>query len=281
MTYLAQSHDNQPIRWWGRVPVYVTTFLTGAYAVGYLFVVALAVARVSPEPFIFDPYAFLHGAVWQPFTYTFINPLNFFAPLGLWCFYVWTVEVEKYLGRVRCLTLFALLVLFQPVWCLLLYWLGQGRWPLGAFGNYEVMAGLLIAFATLYPNIEYMGWVLLKWFAFVCVVAGSLMNLASRDFLRLSFLLGECLVAWGYITWLRRGGDLPSFSLRRLFRRRPKLRVLPDPVDRTAPSAPMGAVDAILDKINREGFASLTAAERAQLEKAREILLRKEEPGDG
>jgi hypothetical protein len=242
--------------------------------------VGLAVARMSPLPFAFDPVAFLHGAVWQPFTYTFVNPLNFFAPLGLWCFYVWTVEVEKYLGRARCLTLFALLVFFQPLWCLLLYWVGQGRVSAGAFGNYEVMAGMLIAFATLYPNIEYLGWVLLKWFAFVCVVAGSLMYIADRDFVRLSFLWGECLVAWGYITWLRRGGDLPSISFRRLFHRRTKLRVLPDPVDRTERSAPMGEVDAILDKINREGFASLNAEERARLEKAREVLLRKEETGD-
>jgi hypothetical protein len=37
-------------------------------------------------------------------------------------------------------------------------------------------------------------------------------------------------------------------------------------------------IDTVLEKIGRTGLASLTEAEKAQLEEAREVLLRREPP---
>jgi hypothetical protein len=70
----------------------------------------------------------------------------------------------------------------------------------------------------------------------------------------------------------------------RMPRRRPKLRVLPKPSSppraiprvELAETAADTEVDALLDKIAKTGLASLTASERARLEKAREELLKKE-----
>jgi len=282
MDYLPNYRDNQPLTWWGKVPVYVTTLLAVLYTAGFVLVAVVESGRWDLGIFTFSPYRFMHGAVWQPLTYSLINELSFFAPFGIMCLYFWGIEVEKYLGRARLLTLFALLVFFQPVVGLGLFGLSGMQFGGELRGNYEILAGLLIAFATLYPNIEYFGWVPLKWFAFACVAAGSLMALAAHNIVSLGILWGECLIAWGYITWLRRGGNAPAFSLRWLTRWRPKLRVLPDPEGgvRRSPAGPTpaGEVDAILDKISRSGFASLTDEERARLEKAREIILRKEEP---
>jgi hypothetical protein len=70
-----------------------------------------------------------------------------------------------------------------------------------------------------------------------------------------------------------------------LFRRRPKLRVLPDlPASPPKPVAPprterevatMAEVDALLDKIAVSGIGSLTPKERAKLEAAREDLMKR------
>jgi len=278
MNVTSSFHDNQPITWWNRVPIYGTGVLTALFAAGVLICAVLGLGRFL-EPFAFMPPAFLAGAFWQPVTYAFADQLSFFTPLGLICFYMWAVEIEKYLGRQRFFTLFGALLLAQPLVCLL--WWKAGV-PVAQWGNYEIMAAVLIGFATLYPNVEYLfGWVPLKWFAFACFVCGSLMQIAERDWVKLSLLWVECALAFGYIRWAQLGGEitLPKFS--RAFARKPHLRALPDPVRRPRraredePVEATSEIDALLDKIAQNGIGSLTPRERARLEKAREALLKK------
>jgi hypothetical protein len=274
--YLAPNFQgNQPITWWGRVPVYLTTILTAILAGGIVLMAVAGAMQVNVGPLAFTPEGFLRGFVWQPLTYPLLNDLSFFTPFLLWCFYAWGVEIEKYLGRPRYFVLFLVLVLLPPVLCLAGYGLKIAPWDAHAAGTYEIAAGLLIGFATLYPGIEYFGWVPLKWFAFACVAAGSLMDLAQRNFWPLVVLWGECLAAWGYIRWLQHGGEVRWPAWSRLFRRRPKLRVLPDP-DIAHADAVASEVDDILEKISRTGMASLSAEERRRLEHARSKILRRE-----
>ncbi|MEQ1859434.1 MAG: DUF6576 domain-containing protein [Chthoniobacteraceae bacterium] len=277
MSYGQSFHDTQPITWWNRVPVYLTGVLTAALAFGVIVCAILGIGNY-PAPFAFSTAAFMDGRIWTPLTYAFADRMSFFTPLGLMCFYVWGVEIEKHIGRQRFSTLFVLLLAAQPLVCVL--WSALGV-PATQFGNYEIMAAMLIGFAVLYPNVEYLfGWVPLKWFAFVCFIAGSLMLLGQRDWIRLSFLWVECGVAFGYIRWVQHGGEfrLPSVSLP-LGGRRPKLRVLPDPAAADEEEdAPMAEVDALLDKIAKSGIGSLSPGERARLEKAREELMKRESP---
>ena len=147
-----------------------------------------------------------------------------------------------------------------------------------------LLPGLLVAFATLYPQTEAWGWVPFKWVAFVCIACGSLMLLASRDWLQLAELWASCAVAFLFIRHaVEQEYDdytAPLARVRQWLRRKPKLRVLPTPV------APRRAVvetgdaasemDALLDKIAKSGLASLTARERTRLERAREALLKKD-----
>ena len=61
--------------------------------------------------------------------------------------------------------------------------------------------------------------------------------------------------------------------------RRPKFRVLPAPTARSRrveEPDEVESIDPLLDKIARSGMNSLTAKERARLEKAREALLKKD-----
>jgi hypothetical protein len=283
MSYGPSFHDNQPIWWIKRVPIYATTILTAGFVAGLILCVILESANLSGVllGLAYSTPEFLHGALWQPLTYVWLGQTSFFTPLGILCFYSWGVEVEKYIGRNRYFTLFGLLVGTPVVLGLILALFGI---PVGAFGNYEMLAAMLIGFATLYPNLEYFGWIPLKWFAFVCVVIGSLMHFPRHNWIGLLLLWANCAVAFGYIRWIQLGGELPAIRLPP-FKRRPKLRVLPNPAARAEQDhdeeqdASMSEIDVLLDKIAKSGIASLTSKERARLEKAREDLMKRETPG--
>src|SRR2546429_250000 len=122
-----------------------------------------------PRQISAESRAFLHGAIWQPFTCIFIQPASFFFLFNVIFFYWAGTEVEKYLGIRRYLFLFGMLLLIAPV--ILIAWgSAAAMWSYG--GSYEISIGLFIAFATLYPNIELFGSVTLKWFAFAGVGFG-------------------------------------------------------------------------------------------------------------
>ena len=267
--------DYQPIRYLGRMPVYATTILTAVFALGIIVYTVLASARISPGFLLgFSPARFMDGALWQPLTYVFVNGPSFFTALGLLCFYQWAVEVERYLGRVRFLKLFALLVLAMPLLCAVWRSLGSSY---SIAGNYELTAAFLVAFATLYPNIEFFGWIPLKWFAFACVAIGSLMYFPGHDWPGLSMLWVECAAAFGFVRLIQRGGSVEFGDLLDKFGRRPKFRVLPSPgAGETDDDGTMGEVDALLDKIAKSGMNSLSSRERAKLEKARAALMKKD-----
>jgi hypothetical protein len=109
---------------------------------------------------------------------------------------------------------------------------------------------------------------------------------ANKDLIGLLILLGSCGIAHLYIMRLKSAGDVSfgAFFGRFSVGRRPKkprLVVLPPPKRREIPKVemaeePVSEVDELLDKIAKSGMASLTPAERARLEKAREELLKKE-----
>src|SRR5262249_40099576 len=134
-------------------------------------------------------------SVWRLFTYVFINPVNFFTPFGIFFFYWFSVGIETHLGRGVLTRLLLLLVLVPVVVSAFCWWvLGLQS---GAGGNMLLTSGLLVAFATLYPNTEAMGWVPFKWMAFACIFCGSLMVL--RNPLELGELWISCLVAFAYM----------------------------------------------------------------------------------
>jgi hypothetical protein len=97
--------------------------------------------------------------------------------------------------------------------------------------------------------------------------------------------------AFGYIRFQQGLWGFPQLPRFRLPGRGPKLRVLEAvPVVAAAPrpktarlvvevdeeATALASIDPLLEKISRSGIGSLNAAERAQLELAREALLKKE-----
>jgi hypothetical protein len=218
------------------------------------------------------------GQVWQIFTYSFIDIPSFFTIVGLLFLYVSAVEIEKYIGKARFLTLYGAIILIPVVTLTSLGLITNSS--ILYFGQTQVMIGLFIAFCTLYPGVQWGGFLTAKWVAIGSLVISSAVDLSSSAWVSLGELWLISGFAFGYIRFLQRGGELPSFRLP--LRRRPKLRVVQKPKSRPRPAASetpdAGNVemDQLLDKISKHGLNSLTSQERAALERAREKLLEKD-----
>jgi len=281
------TRENEPLKKWNGIPIYLTTILTALFVVGLL---VSAILQSAGSQLLRDLIFGLPGGAWNflgAFTYPFIDQLSFFTPLGILCFYWWSVGIETHLGRVVLARLFLLLTLV-PVAYVAVLWYGFGMGG-GAMGNYLMTVGFLIAFTTLYPNLEFVGWVPFKWLAFACLLCGSLMALADRNWL---ILVNLWLCAAAGFLFMRHALNqehddvVPVMArVRGWFRRKPRLRALPSPTPpvRPTPVRPRKLeeeddveIDALLDKIAKNGLASLTSSEKAKLERARQELLKKE-----
>ena len=276
------SGTNQPMGTWNNIPIYLTTIITAVFVTGLLGSVVLMHSPLLGL-FIFTMPLEPSWTVWRLFSYVFVGQVSFFTPFSILFFYWMSVGLETHLGRVALSRLLVLLALVVPAVAAVWWWgLGVPSSTLGDNG-YMFLSGLLVAFATLYPNSEAWGWIPFKWVAFACIVCGSLMLLADRLWIGATELWVSCGVGFAYIRYAKEqeyDDSIPLFSrLKGLFQSKPKLRVMPSPRSRyQAPADDAGSeIDPLLDKIAKSGMASLTAKERAQLERAREALMRKDQ----
>ncbi len=281
MALISSFNEDRPVTYFRGYPVYCATILTVTYAIGVL-ATFLAQATGSLETvvslFAFDPaHSIFGGQIWQIFTYSFVAVPSFFTIIGLLFLYVSAVEIEKYIGKARFLTLYGVIVLI-PV--LSLTAVGM-LIPVPRFlGQTQIMIGLFIAFCTLYPGVQWGGFLTAKWVAIASLVLSSAIDLSASDWISLGELWLISGFSFGYIRFLQRGGELPSFRLP--LRRRPKLRVVQKPKPGVRPSTTdmtgneSVEIDHLLDKISKYGLNSLTSQERATLERARAKLLEKD-----
>jgi hypothetical protein len=277
------TDDCGPITWVGRVPVYFTAVLTAIYALGMIGTTVAAALRYDISALLFVPDAFLEGNLWQPFTCTLIQPTSFFSLFALLFLYTAGCEVEKYLGRRRFLVLFSALILLPAIWLPVWNLFGQS---VVYFGPHLVTAALFIAFATLYPSVEWFGMFQLKWVAVAAMALGTLMYLPGHRWGELGLFWGMCAMAFAFVRALQRGAEgMLGDRIIEVFRRRrpvPSRAVRRNAVARRSADAPppkpadcMEEIDPLLDKIARHGIESLTADERSRLERARLALLEK------
>jgi hypothetical protein len=279
------SGHNQPLTHWNNIPVYLTTIVTAAFVLG---LIASAVLMSLRSPLlgwlVFEMPLQPGWTIWRLFTYVFVGRVSFFTPFSILFFYWMSLGLETHLGRPALARMLLLLVLVVPAVAALWWW--AAGVPSNAFdvNSYMLMSGLLVSFATLYPNTEAWGWVPFKWVAFACIACGSLMLLAGRDWLGLSQLWASCGAAFGY-TRLALESEYddhePLLGQLTTWWRRRKFSVVKAPGSATAArrggdSGPAEEMDRLLDKIAKTGLSSLTSAERARLEKAREALLKRE-----
>lgn len=277
MNGYGNSEEHQPVTYLRGYPLYAAHFLVAVFT-GSLFVTTLLLALNAGGLLTWLPFnstEVLHGQVWRIVTYGLYNPPSLQFVIDMLMFVWFGREVEKFFGRKKFFVLYGGIYLVTP-----LLFTAIGMWrPLVQAGETGAFA-LFVAFATLYPNAVLMFDILAKWAAAVLVGIFTLMALAYHDWNALMSLWATSGFAYAFVRYEQGHFTLPRL---RLPSRKPNLRVLPDlppTPKRAAPAAPddasMSEIDALLDKIAKSGIGSLTAKERARLEKGRESLLKKE-----
>jgi membrane associated rhomboid family serine protease len=272
-----RSPENyDPITWVGRVPVYATTIIVALYVAC---MIGVAVALASGAEAILGKLTFnttdvlRHGEIWRCLTYAFVNQPDPWFIIALVMLYIFGRDVEQYLGRKGFVRLYLGFLLLGPS-LLLAASLVTGQ--LYVLSHSAANFAVFLAFAALYPNAQLIFQIPAKVFAWVFLGISVLQLLAGRQWPEMLVLLATAFLAYYAI---RHGAALNLDFMSRLRpvshrTKRPRLRVVKNPDDE--PVDPHRIIDPLLEKISRDGLASLTRREREQLERARAVLLEKE-----
>lgn len=283
--------EHGPVTWWRGHPVHAVHLLVAALVVSMLVTTVLQFARAEGVIALlsFSGEAVWRGELWRVLTYGLVNPPSLGFAIELLMLVWFGREVERFLGRRDFLRLYAGLYLVRP----LLFTALAPVLPAGFAGGTGSFA-VFIAFATLFPDAPLLFNLLARWVAWGLLALGALMALGARDGVRFLELAATSGFAFAFIRHHQGRWSWPRLPRFRLTRPAP----VPAPATRAAPvpvaaraaaarspgttppvAAPMAEVDALLDKIAQSGLHSLTAAERARLEAAREDLQRRRPKG--
>ena len=213
------------------------------------------------------------GQIWTLVTYPFVHDIR---QEGLWfglemlMFFWFGREVESAIGRRSYGLMYAALAVIPA---LVLAGTGPLLGSAVLVGSGTISFAVFLAFCALHPGAQFFfAGLTAKWVGWILLAIYSLAAFAGRDWPGLLQLWLSSLLA---VVWVRRGGmEWPSISLPRGRKKAVKARAA---VAKKSGGIPvLEKMDAILDKISKEGIDSLTAAEKKQLEDARAKLLQKD-----
>ncbi len=304
--YERSDEDFQPLGWFRGYPIYATYLLVILHVAVLVGGELLQFAFPNADVFrtlSFSSLAVLHHLkIWQVVTYGFTHQLSFNFLIGMVLLVVYGRETERFFGRRVFLTLYGVLLLTVPV-VLLLFGAIRGTDIVYPLGSFSMHFGLFVAFAVIYPSVQLFWGIPTKWIALILLGFYSLQFLvSSRDAPGLlPAFWASVLVGYFGARYFGAGGGLSFLSdMRQNFptKRSPtglKPRLQPRrlvesgvgtaekrvaaTVVRSSGADLHESIDPLLDKISKQGLASLTQSERAVLERARVSLLRKERGG--
>jgi len=213
---------------------------------------------------------------WQFLTYAFLHAQQpahiIFNMLGL---YFLGRDVEERYGTNEFLRIYLAVAVFGGV-----VWAVVGKLQgtpdtVSVVGASGAISGVVVLYALNFPRRMLALWFVLPvpaWFVGVLLVAFDAFGAVARSDSRVAYVvhLGGAALALAYygLGW-NFGRWWPKSSAWRWLRRRPKLHVhTPDDRDDQTEVDLSDEVDRILEKISREGEASLTREERRTLETA-------------
>lgn len=273
-----QHDDYKPVAWVRGNPIYAAHFIVCFFS---LTMVIAAILGTHVTQGIAGHLGFfsskVHGGqVWRIVTYGLVNPPTIAFVIEMVMLIWFGLQLERFFGRKAFLTFFGLLYLLVPV-VLTLLGFSREMALIGVTGGF----GCFIAFATLYPGALLIFNIPAKWMALIAIGISSLLYIYARDVVALIDLWATVGFAYSFVRYHQGRWAMPNFSWPK---RKPKFRVVPRRRDPEEPltradfedDEPEAEMDALLDKIARNGLASLTPNERARLELAREELLKKE-----
>lgn len=269
------SEEHQPVTYWRGYPIYASHLIVIVYC-ALMVVTALAGTAIAPAIYWtrFSSELVHAGQAWRLLSYGLFNQPSLGFAFDMLMLVWFGRELERTFGRRLFFFLYGGIYLIAP---LVLTAAGFIR-PTTLFGQPGALA-LFIGFATQFPSMPVFFTLLAKWAALILVGIYTLYHLSTRDWVSLTVLWTTCGYAHLFVRYQQGILTLPSLKL---FRRKPKLRVLPDLPKKqvvssksAAEDATMAEVDALLDKIAKSGISSLTSKERAKLEAAREDLMKR------
>ncbi len=236
------------------------------------------------------------GKVWTLFTYSFLHSTgNLLHVVGnLLGLYFLGRALQPLLGAKRFAWLYAGAVMAGGLLWLATHWPGGGA----AIGASAGVAGLFVLFACFHPNQpitfllffilpvtlkpKYVAIGLLAFEVFGFVFYEIMGAVSPFGPIAHSAHLGGMLAGWIYFRYLhtapwRSAAARPDIELPRWLQKNAKSPTPPAPyqVDLTRREDLRAEVDRILDKINSDGFGSLTADEKRLLDEARDLLSRR------
>jgi membrane associated rhomboid family serine protease len=208
---------------------------------------------------------------WRLVTYGFLHAgiaHIFFNMYALWLF---GMDIEARYGKAEFLRFYlAALAVAGAVWLLTEVAVHGTASPVPLIGASGAITAVMILYVIHFPErtILFWGVVPIKvWVLGVLYVGLDVLGATNRtDNVAHVAHLGGAGFAWLYVRQrLNLGRWVPGDAIKALVRRSPKLRIHnPDPGAKDLNKQ----VDAILEKISREGEASLTRQERKTLEEA-------------
>src|SRR6202040_2663823 len=222
------SDDYRPVAWMGRYPVDVTTMLVGLHvAVAIIACILVAVGAGSVLDYLqFDSARVLYlGQVWRISPYALVHApsvLLWFA-IEMYMLFVFGREVERFIGQRAYVALYLLLLLLPSI-ALTLWGLSQ-RTGLACSGALHF--SIFVAFATIFPNVQFFARISAKWVALILAAIGTLSALAARDWQNLAVLWMSMAIAFGFIELRGAGPDLALIKkIKAIGRPKPKLYVV-------------------------------------------------------
>ena len=217
------------------------------------------------------------GEVWRVVSYALWNPPSISLALDMLMLWWFGRELEGFFGRAVFLKLCTGVVLAPALAGLLTGLFLPVQWS-GLPGTFA----LFVAFAAMAPGVVLLFGVTAKWTALIFLGLQVLSCVAGHAWSQLVHSLVSAGFAFGYIRLQQGRWSMPEIKIPV---RRPQFRVLePVPAQKVSTQIlreefdeadALELIDPLLEKIGKSGMSSLTAAERAQLELAREALIRK------
>ena len=257
--------------------------------------IAILITKNQAAPFInsyiaVTPQGLSHGYGWTLLTYGFLHSDILHILFNILGLYVFGRAVMPMMGLTRFIAFFfGSMVLGGLAWFGVAMAAGLSGYLLGVSA---VCFGLIAVFATLFPEQpigflflpvtmkpKHLAWAMAGVSLFCMVV----FEIPGRDSIAHSAHLGGMLAGWiygryihhrtGELVFLRPAIELPTWMRKR---KRAATALPPTFIVHVAPPQDLKVeVDRILDKINSQGFGSLTEEERHILDEARDVLNRR------
>ncbi len=273
-----------------------TLDIGSAALAGVLAVVGLIGYSIAPGLFgglALDSYAVTHGQIWRLATWPIPNPPTIWTAISIAILWYFGMQLERTVGRFRFGFFLVALTVLVGLVGLLFQVLLYGASPLGLtyqlFGLNQLGLLVLLTFIAEHPRVRFFfnipGWILglvyvgIQFLSFVSVgdVIGLLVFIAG---LLIAALLARSIGLLAEVEWL---------PILRGPRRGPKRQKPPRPTKRpkrrssdsgsvvagpwtTAADKDQAEFDALLDKINEAGMASLSEREVRRLHALRDKL---------